>query len=127
MRTWNDYIVELTPPTTEEIRNARPLATVLPQDALTRAMLIAVTLCAGTERRSRCVVRPALNRCPNVLDTGGLCREEPNSEVNGHQPRQLTTFNSGQIFDFHWSLDGKRLLFTRGEISSDAVLISDLR
>ena len=45
----NDYIVELTPPTTEEIRNARPLATVLPQDALTRAILIAVTLCAGTE------------------------------------------------------------------------------
>jgi hypothetical protein len=45
----NDYIVELTPPTTEEIRNARPLATVLPQDALIRAMLIAVTLCAGTE------------------------------------------------------------------------------
>ena len=31
----NDYITELTPPTTEEIRNARPLATVLPQDALT--------------------------------------------------------------------------------------------
>jgi hypothetical protein len=44
-----DYIIELTPPTTEEIRNARPLATVLPQDALTHAVLIAVTLCAGTE------------------------------------------------------------------------------
>jgi hypothetical protein len=28
-----DYIIELTPPTTEEIRNARPLAAVLPQDA----------------------------------------------------------------------------------------------
>jgi len=44
-----DYIIELTPPTTEEIRNARPLATVLPYDALTHAMLIAVTLCARTE------------------------------------------------------------------------------
>jgi hypothetical protein len=31
----NDYISEFTPPTSEEIRNARPLATVLPQDALT--------------------------------------------------------------------------------------------
>ena len=41
-----DYIIELTPPTTEEIRNARPLATVLPKDALTRAMLIAATVCA---------------------------------------------------------------------------------
>jgi hypothetical protein len=45
----NDYIVEFTPPTTEEIRNGRPLSTVLPHDALTHAMLIAVTLCARTE------------------------------------------------------------------------------
>jgi hypothetical protein len=35
--------------TTEEIRYARPLATVLPQDALTHAMVIAATLCASTE------------------------------------------------------------------------------
>ena len=41
-----DYIIELTPPTTEEIRNARPLATVLPKDALTHAMLIAAAVCA---------------------------------------------------------------------------------
>jgi hypothetical protein len=43
-----DYIIELTPPTTEEIRNARPLATVLPQDTLAHVMLIAATLFAGT-------------------------------------------------------------------------------
>jgi hypothetical protein len=45
----NDYIIEFTQPTTEEIRSARPLAMVLPQDALTQVMLIAATLCAGTE------------------------------------------------------------------------------
>ena len=45
----NDYIIELTPPTTEEIRNARPLATVIQLSALTHAALIAATLCAGTE------------------------------------------------------------------------------
>ena len=45
----NDYIIGLTPPTAEEIRNARPLATVLPQDALTHAMLIGAAVCAGTE------------------------------------------------------------------------------
>ena len=45
----NDYVVEFTPPTAEEIRNARPLAIVLPHDALTNAMLIAVAVCAGTE------------------------------------------------------------------------------
>ena len=33
----NEYIIELTPPTTEEIRNARPLATVLPHNALARS------------------------------------------------------------------------------------------
>ncbi len=48
----NDYISELTPPTAEEIRNARPLATVLPQDALIHAMLIAVTLCAHEDDRA---------------------------------------------------------------------------
>jgi len=44
-----DYVIELTPPTTEEIRNARPLGRVLPQGALTHVMLIVATLCAGTE------------------------------------------------------------------------------
>jgi hypothetical protein len=34
-----DYIIELTPPTTEEIRNARPLATGPTPDALTRSAL----------------------------------------------------------------------------------------
>jgi WD40 repeat protein len=47
--------------------------------------------------------------------------------LNGGKPRKLTTFDSGEIFDFHWSRDGKRLLLTRGEGSSDAVLISNLR
>jgi hypothetical protein len=44
-----DYIIELTPPAAEEIRDARPLATVLPQDVLTHVILIAATLWAGTE------------------------------------------------------------------------------
>ncbi|HKN72994.1 MAG TPA: hypothetical protein VJX30_18320 [Terriglobales bacterium] len=44
-----DYIIQFTPPSAEEIRNARPLARVLPHDALTHAMLIAVTLCLRTE------------------------------------------------------------------------------
>jgi hypothetical protein len=45
----NDYITEFTQPSTEEIKKTRPLATVLPQDALSHAMLIAATLCAGAE------------------------------------------------------------------------------
>ena len=33
----NDYLSELTPPTGEDIRNARSLAAVLPQDVLAQA------------------------------------------------------------------------------------------
>jgi Tol biopolymer transport system component/DNA-binding winged helix-turn-helix (wHTH) protein len=45
----------------------------------------------------------------------------------GGEPRQLTNFDTGIIFDFHWSHDGKRLLMARGEASSDATLLSNLR
>jgi len=45
----------------------------------------------------------------------------------GGSPRQITNFTSGRIFDFNWSPDGKRLLMSRGEISSDVVLLSNLR
>jgi hypothetical protein len=47
----NDYIGnDLLSPTTEEIRDARPLAMVLPQEVLNRAALIATTLCRGYTR-----------------------------------------------------------------------------
>ena len=45
----------------------------------------------------------------------------------GGEPRQLTHYDSGIIFDFHWSRDGKRLLMARGQTSSDATLLSNLR
>jgi hypothetical protein len=47
-----EQIIEFTPPTAEEIRNARPLATVLHHDALTHAMLIAATLCGYRDDRA---------------------------------------------------------------------------
>jgi len=46
----NDYIEnDLSSPTTEEIKDARPLAMVLPQDVLNHAALITATLCAYTQ------------------------------------------------------------------------------
>ena len=46
----SDYIEnDFMPPTTEEIRNARPLVAVLPEDIVSRATLLATVLCAGTE------------------------------------------------------------------------------
>jgi DNA-binding winged helix-turn-helix (wHTH) protein/Tol biopolymer transport system component len=45
----------------------------------------------------------------------------------GGSPKLITNFTSGRIFDFNWSQDGKQLLLSRGEISSDVVLLSNLR
>lgn len=47
--------------------------------------------------------------------------------LSGGPPRQITDFTSGRIFDFNWSRDGKWLVMSRGEISSDVVLLSNLR
>jgi len=45
----------------------------------------------------------------------------------GGAPKQITNFESGQIFDFAWSHDGKQLAMTRGSENSDVTLISNLR
>jgi DNA-binding winged helix-turn-helix (wHTH) protein/Tol biopolymer transport system component len=45
----------------------------------------------------------------------------------GGKPKQLTKFTSGKIFDFNWSPDRRRLLLTRGDVTSDVVLLSNLR
>jgi hypothetical protein len=46
--------------------------------------------------------------------------------LDGSKATQLTSFNSGQIFDFSWSLDHRRLLLTRGQSTRDVVLIANL-
>ncbi len=47
--------------------------------------------------------------------------------LTGGTPKQITNFESGQIFDFDWSRDGKQLALTRGSESSDVILISNFR
>ncbi|HWP42588.1 MAG TPA: protein kinase [Blastocatellia bacterium] len=44
--------------------------------------------------------------------------------VEGGSPRQMTSFNTDQIFAFAWSRDGKQLACARGVINNDVVLIS---
>jgi WD40-like Beta Propeller Repeat len=48
-------------------------------------------------------------------------------KLGGGAPKQITNFESGQIFDFDWSRDGKELGLTRGTDSSDVILISNFR
>ncbi len=47
--------------------------------------------------------------------------------LGGGAPRQITTFDSGQIFAFALSRDGRRLAVSRGGIEGDVVLIRDSR
>jgi len=47
--------------------------------------------------------------------------------IDGGQPRQMTTFTSGEIFWFDLSRDGKPSLFSRGTIIKDVVLISNFK
>jgi len=42
----------------------------------------------------------------------------------GGSATQLTSFTSGRIFNFNRSLDGKRLVVTRGNLSHDVVLLT---
>jgi integrase len=43
----NDYIEDLMTPTVEEIQDARPLATVLPERVMARATLVAIAFCTS--------------------------------------------------------------------------------
>jgi hypothetical protein len=48
----NEYIDnDLTQPVKDEIRDARPLAAVLPKMALTRALLVATSICSSGPQR----------------------------------------------------------------------------
>jgi Tol biopolymer transport system component/predicted Ser/Thr protein kinase len=50
--------------------------------------------------------------------------EQPLADV---EPRQVTNFPSGRIFDFAWSRDGQQLFLARGTQSSDVILIRNFR
>ena len=47
--------------------------------------------------------------------------------LEGGEVKQLTQFTDEQIFWFDWSRDGKQLACSRGRITNDVVLISDLK
>ena len=46
-------------------------------------------------------------------------------DLSGGEPRQVTNFPSGRIFDFAWSRDGKKLMLIKGNQSSDVILIGN--
>jgi len=47
--------------------------------------------------------------------------------LDGSPPQQLTKFVSETFFSFDWSTQGKGLVYGRGSVSSDIILINDFR
>ncbi|HMC82856.1 MAG TPA: hypothetical protein VKL61_06450, partial [Candidatus Polarisedimenticolia bacterium] len=45
--------------------------------------------------------------------------------LDGTPPKQITDFKSGQIFSYDWAPDGKTLILSRGQETSDIVLITN--
>jgi Tol biopolymer transport system component len=45
--------------------------------------------------------------------------------IDGSDAKPLTDFNSGQIFNFTWSNDGKEILLARGTVNNELILIRD--
>jgi hypothetical protein len=45
----------------------------------------------------------------------------------GGEPRRITHFGSGEVSDFRWSRDGKRVLVVWGPTIDDVVLLSGLQ
>ncbi|MGA3326872.1 MAG: hypothetical protein ABSF45_20610, partial [Terriglobia bacterium] len=50
-----------------------------------------------------------------------------NQPIAGGPPRRITNFETGNIFAFAWSRDGKRLAVVHGPITGDVVMISNFR
>ena len=47
--------------------------------------------------------------------------------LDGSVPRQLTRFDDSQIFYFDWTADGRDLILSRGNVTSNVVMIDGLR
>jgi hypothetical protein len=62
-----------------------------------------------------------------TYSAGDLAENLWNQPIGGGPPRRMTNFDTGEIFNFAWSRDGKRLAVVRGSRSQDVVLISNFR
>lgn len=61
------------------------------------------------------------------VDDGGGVSNIWMQPIDGGKPVQLTDFKTDMIFGFDWSRDGRQLGLSRGIVTSDVVLFSDLK
>lgn len=75
-------------------------------------------------------VRPSWSRESNSVrflnPENGILNLWEQSRAGG-EPKQLTHFTSDPIVNYAFSLDGRRLTFIRGYVSSDVVLLGNFR
>lgn len=45
--------------------------------------------------------------------------------ITGGEPQKLTDFTIGKIFSFDWSKDGRHIVYARGELRNDLILIKN--
>ncbi len=61
------------------------------------------------------------------IDNRGNLSNLWSQPVDGGQPKQLTDFKTDRIFNYDLTSDGKQFAFARGAVSSDVILISEIR
>ncbi len=61
------------------------------------------------------------------IETRGGVSNLWSQPLDGGPPKKITDWKSDRIFDFMWSADGKRLALSRGDVTNDVVLISDVK
>jgi Tol biopolymer transport system component len=67
------------------------------------------------------------SRAISYVVTSGGTSNIWSQPITGEPAKQLTNFKSDRIFAFAWSRDGKQLMYSRGTVSSDVVLISNFQ
>ena len=65
-------------------------------------------------------------RTDYIREVGGVGNLWSQSLAGG-EPRPISDFKSGRIWEYDFSTDGKQLFFTRGEVSTDIVLITNFK
>jgi DNA-binding winged helix-turn-helix (wHTH) protein/Tol biopolymer transport system component len=66
-------------------------------------------------------------RCLQYLLMVGEATNLWEQPLAGRRPKQLTKFTSGQSSTFMWSSDHQRLYFTRGDVTSDVVVLRNFQ
>ena len=67
------------------------------------------------------------SRSVSFIDTREGVSNISSHSLDGEKTAPVTNFKSGNIWDFDWSKDGKKLAVSRGNVTKDVVLISDFR